>query len=70
MKILVLSWLAFAAIFIIIITMWLVNVALTFEFTSLLLHGLCYFSIGGGVLTLISIGAIMKEFADISPEQQ
>lgn len=69
MKILVLSWLVFATLCVTGITLWMLNIGLTFEFTSVLLQGVCLFLIGGGVLTIISIVAIIKEVVDISKDQ-
>ena len=69
MKLMVLAWLAFAGLFVMVVTLWLGYLGLTFEFTSIVLQGLCFFLIGGGVLTLISIAGIIKEVVDISKDQ-
>jgi hypothetical protein len=69
MKILILSWLVFAALFVAGITLWIANIGLNFKFTSVVLQGICLLLIGGGVLTVISILAVIKEVIDISSDQ-
>jgi hypothetical protein len=69
MTIVIASWLVFAALFVTGVTIWIAHIGLNFEFTSVVLQAICVFMIGGGVLTVISILGILKEFMDISRDQ-
>ena len=69
MTTLVVSWLAFAALCVMAVTLWMAHILLNFEFTSIVLQGACLFLISGGVLTVVSILAILKEFVSISRDQ-